>query len=297
MIILSNAVQSYIDEDGRKILYGYADEISAQPNEVIDEWREGKKRREYIANGPVLNYVNCYHEPVAALNDVLDVNELGAIMKLIPYIKMNTGGQLFYEGERMTVNLIAKALGISVNQTRRITDKLLEEGVISRERAGKPFVFSVDEQYHTIGHVVKGAQYTKVLQVKTRTDIRSITIRAAGVLYKMLPFFNYEHFYLCSNPNEFDEEMIYPLSHGEFADMVGVGRNVIDRGIRELTRHGFMLKVESYNGEIYVINPDIASRRKNMYDENSEKVRGFFRMAKRQGDRINVAIRKEELPY
>lgn len=294
---MADSIQTYIDESGRTVVYGYADEISAVEHTTLEDWREGKRRREMVERGPILNYVNCYHEPVAALNDVLDVNELGAMMKLIPYIKMNADGALYYEGKRMTPALAAKALGVSANQARRLLARLYDEGVLLREKSGKFYVYSVDERYHTIGYVVKDAQFTKVLQVKTRTDIRNISIHAAGVLYKMLPFFNYEHFFLCTNPNEKDEDAIYPLSHREFADMVGIGRNVINRGMTELMRNGFILKATASNGEIYVVNPDIATRRKNMYDENSEKVRGLFRVAKRQGDRKQASIKTGELPY
>lgn len=273
---MSDAVQSYIDEDGRKILYGYADEISAQPNEVIEEWREDKRRSEAIARGPVKNFVACYHEPVASLNDILDVNELGAIMKLIPYIKINSGGELRYEGKRMSVQEVAKALDISVRQSRRIVARLLEESVLNREKDGRAYVYNVNERYHSIGHVMKGANFTKVLQVKTRTDIRNISLHAAGVLYKMLPFFNYTHFYLTDNPNESDASKLRHISHREFADMVNVNRNTVNNALRELRRFGFVILSDAFGTQLYRINPDIMTRRVDNHTSDVEAIRKEF---------------------
>lgn len=295
---LNNAINRYHDpETGRAILYGYEDEVSVMTNETLDEIRENKRKKAYVESGPTKHYVNCYHEPIAALNDVLDVNEIGAVMKLIPYIRMNTYGQLYYEGDLMTVELMAKAIDRSVRHTKTLAAKLFKEGVLIRDKVGRSYVYSIDDRYHSMGYVIEGAQYTKVLQVKTRTDIRNLTIQSAGVLYKMLPFFNYEHFVLCTNPNEANEGNIYPISHREFSAMVGVHRSVVDSGIKELMRYGFLSKFTSSNGELYIVNPDVATRRRNMNDETSEKVRGLFRLAERQGENNMLTMRTECLPF
>lgn len=290
---MNNVIQRYTDEHGETIVYAPENAVSIQTIETLEEWREAKRVREAIRNGPIQNYVNCYHESAASLNNVLSVDELGAIMKLITYIKMNADGALYYEGKRMNNALMAKAIGKGVRQTATIAATLHRVGVLSREKVGRTYVYSVEDRYHSMGYVVKGEQYTKVMQVKTRTDVRNLSVQAAGVLYKMLPFFNYEHFYLCTNPNEAEEDAIYPISHRQFADLVDVDRNVIDRGVKELMRFGFIGKFSSSNGELYAVNPDIATRRKNIYDETSEKMRGMFRMATKQA----ISVKKSELPF
>ncbi|MHC8516206.1 hypothetical protein [Sporosarcina sp. ITBMC105] len=77
---MTNAIQSYTDEDGRKIVYGYEDEVSIQTHVTLEEWAEERRRREYVKRLPVKNYVNSYHMSVASLNYVLDIAELGAII-------------------------------------------------------------------------------------------------------------------------------------------------------------------------------------------------------------------------
>ena len=291
---MGSTVNRYYEEDtGRTVVYGYEDEVSAVPIAQLEEWRENKRRKEIIKHGATKHYVNCYHEPVAELNSVLKVNELGALMKLIPYIKMHTKGALYFEGSRMSVSLIAKAIDRSPRQANTIVEALYVAGVLWREKIGRSYVYGVKERYHSMGYVIDGANFTKVFQVKTRTDIRNISIQAAGVLYKMLPFFNYEHFVLCTNPNEADIEKIYPVSHREFAERVGVDRKVIERGIKELTRFGFLGKFSSYNGELYIVNPDVASRRKSTSDESTEAARNTFRLAEKASAEVAIG----ELPF
>lgn len=290
---MTNAINTYTDDNGRVIVYGYADEVSAVEHTVLDEWREEKKRKEFIASGPILNYVNCYHEPVAALNGILDVNELGAIMKLIPYIRMNSDGHLYRDGKRMTIELLAKAIDKSVNQSRRIVNRLFDVGVLTRDKVGRSFVYGVDDRYHSMGYVIKGEQYTKVLQVKTRTDIRDLSIEAAGVLYKMLPFFNYVHFYLTDNPNEPDASKLSYLSYRQFADMANVNKTTLSVALRELRRHGFVMLSDAYGNQMYRINPDIMTRRRDNYTPDVMAIREEF--ARHAENAAQNGI--EELPY
>ncbi len=288
------SVEYYYDE-----LTGETKLIANSETHFVKSYEEQAAQQAYairqkaIERGPTLNYVSCYHEPLKELNAILNVNELGAIMKLIPYIRMNTEGRLIYKSKPMTANLASKAIGKAIKQTRSILASLEESDVIYREKVGRSFVYGVTERYHRMGSVMKGALYTKVLQVKTRTDIRNLSIEAAGVFYKMLPFFNYEHFVLCTNVNEPNISEIHPLSHRKFAELVGVDRGVINRGVRELIRYGFIGTFRAFNGELYRVNPDVATRRPDMFDEVSERVRQDFRMAYEVG----VEIEDGDLPF
>jgi hypothetical protein len=295
---MSNVIQTYQDPDtGRTIAYGDIDEVSVVPHAVLNEWREAKARKEASERGPVRYYVNCYHDKVAELNDLLDVNELGALMKLLPYLRMNTGGMLYSGKERMTTKLASKAIGKSERQTASLINKMIEVGVMSKEREGRTVVYCVNEEYHSIGKYVRDTFYTKLYQVKTRTDIAKISIQTAGVLYKMLPFFNYEHYYLCINPEETDEMKITHMSHRQFADLVNVGRNTVNDAMKDLIANGFIMSLQSFGGQLYRINPDVMFRKKVDYGEYTEFVRMQFEQARRGVSQTDVPISVEDLPY
>jgi hypothetical protein len=293
---MNNAINKYYDpETGKTIIYGDAEVVSAVPYDELEQWRENKRRKEAAERGPIRYYVNCYHDKVAELNNLLDVNELGALMKLLPYLRMNTGGQLFSGKERMTTKLAAKAIGKSERQTIRLINKMIEVGVMSKEREGRAVVYCVNEEYHSIGKYVRDTFYTKLYQVKTRTDIAKISIQTAGILYKMLPFFNYAHYYLSINPEETDEMKITHMSHRQFADLVNVDRDLVNKAMKELISQGFLMSLQSFGGQLYRINPDVMFRKRVDYDELTEFVRMEFEQSKRGVSQAMVDI--EDLPF
>jgi hypothetical protein len=295
---VSNVIQKYYDpETGKTIVYGDIEEVSIMSRDDLDDWRAAKARKEAAERGPIRYYVNCYHDNVAKLNDLLDVNELGALMKLLPYLRMNTGGHLYSGKERMTTKLAAKAIGKSERQTITYINRMIEVGVMSKERDGRKVVYCVNEEYHSIGKYVRDTFYTKLYQVKTRTDIAKISIQSAGILYKMLPFFNYEHYYLCINPEETDEMKITHMSHRQFADLVKVNRNTVNEAMKELMAHGFIMSLQSYGGQLYRINPDVMFRKRIDYDEHTEFVRMQFEQARRGVEQTYASVNIDDLPF
>jgi hypothetical protein len=291
----NKSIQMYQDpETGRTIVYGYSDEVSIKTHETLDEWREAKERKEATARDN-RHYVNCYHDPITELNGKLAVNELGTIAKLLPYIKMNSGGNLFYDGKRMGIAEICKAIGKKSRWTIDIVKSLVESGVLIKERDGRRDVFNVNERYHTIGHTLNDRYYTKLYQTKTRTDIANISVQAAGVLYKALPFFHYDVYYLCANPNERNHDRIKHLTQAHFAEIAGIEPMLAHRSMNELSRHGFVMIIKAYGGTNILVNPDVMFRKKDTYDEFTDSVRCQFKQAKANVEQNGVDI--EQLPY
>lgn len=290
---MANTIERYYDDEtGREIVYGYADEVSIQTLETLEEWREQKALREK-RKGPVRYYVNCYHDSTKVLSDSLAVNELGALMKLIPYIRFNSGGHLYYGEKRMTATLAAKAIGKGKRWTDELLAKLTEQGVLFKEKDKRYMVYGINEAYHSIGGNIRDVYYTKVYQVKTRTDIANLKIQSAGVLYKMLPYFNYRWCCLCINPQETDKTKIKHMSHRQFAELFGVDRNVVDRAVKELIRFGFIATMKLYEVELYVVNPDIMYRQRNEYTPYAESLRALFQI----GEQCTVQISDAKLPF
>ncbi|SER87579.1 hypothetical protein [Psychrobacillus sp. OK032] len=292
---MSNAIERYTDENGRDIVYGYADEVSIQTNETLEDWREAKRRKELRESGPTRYYVNCYHDTAKLLSETLKVIELGALMKLIPYLKMNSGGQLYSNGSRMTSTAIAKAIGKGKRATDEILADLVSHGVLFTEREGRYVVYGINEYYHSIGKHVRKTYYTKVYQIKTRTDIANLTIQAAGLLYKMIPYFNFEYCCLCDNPEETDQTKLRYMSHIQLANLIGVDRKFVDRYTRELRKYGFMTTMLFFETELYVINPDIMYRKRDEYTPYAEALRTLFVMGESYSEQANVKL--ADLPY
>lgn len=292
---MSNAVQRYTDEQGREVVYGYSDEISVVSLETLEEWREAKKRRE-LTKSPQRLFIRCYHDSIKELSDSLSITDLGALMKIIPYVKLSSGGRLYREGERMTSTHISKVIRKSKRTTEMIIGRLVERGVLTTEKDGKYLYYNVSDEYHSIGKHAKDSYFTKVYQVKTRTDIDNLSIQAAGLLYKIIPYFNYEWCCLCENPDEVNIENIRFLSHRQIGELLNVNRKFIDRYTKELIRFGFIAKHVVYEAELYVINPDVMYRKKDEYTAYAESLRALFGLGERCSEQM-TSITMTELPF
>lgn len=296
--------QSYYDDDiGRELTVVDEAEYSVMSRDQLAAIHESKRRAAAIsASGDGRNYVVAYHGPVRKLNDILSLNEIGAVMKLIPYMRFDRNGELRAGTKRMGIEEIARAIGKARRWTVTLVGGLVNAGVLITEKDGKRNVYNISAAYHTIGQAIKGTTFTRIYQTKTRTDIAKVSIQAAGFLYKMIPYIHYEYMYLCCNPNVRHSEEIRHLSQNRFAKEVGVDDITALRCMRELITAGFVMRSEAFGARIIRMNPDVMFRKRPRYehDEYTEFVRGEFKQAlsaEEHGDSGIVELDDAEYPY
>ncbi|QNK54553.1 hypothetical protein [Paenibacillus sp. PAMC21692] len=301
---MSYDIPTYYDEDtGESLMLVDSQKYSVMSHEEIDAIRESRRRQKVIDNaGSGRSYVVSYHEPIRKLNEILTLNEIGVIMKLIPYMRFDRAGELMDGKRRMGIDEIMKAIGKSRRWTVELVGNLARFGVLVAERSGKRNVYNVHESYHTIGSTVETGPFTRVYQTKTRADIANVSIQAAGLLYKMIPYIHYHYLYLCCNPNVRKAEDILHLSQNRFAAEVGVDDDTASRGMQELIRAGFVMRSEAFGARIIRMNPDVMFRKRprKEYDDYTEFVRQEFRQAARAsvtGDAGEIEIDTKALPY
>jgi DNA-binding transcriptional ArsR family regulator len=162
-----------------------------------DSFRKKLEREHAIKSGRSKNWVACYHDAVKSLSSKLSLEEMGAVFLLLPYMNLRKKGELTFQGDRMNVSIISKAIGKSVPQTKRLLPKLVDAGVLYKEREGRNFFYGVSEEYHTIGKGHTG-HFTKLYQQFTLTlkNEYDLTIQLAGLLYAILPYFHFKTFLL-----------------------------------------------------------------------------------------------------
>lgn len=227
---------------------------------------ESYEKRQYVERNneqrSQSHYVNCYHEPIKDITDKLKLNELGALIKLLPFLRFNNDGLLAKDGKPMTAVDIAKVIGKSKRQTDGILKRLIDVGVVVKDGAKRGVRYYVDERYHTIGYTIEGVTYTKLYQKETRVRAEGLSIQEAGLLYKTLPYFHYQNYFLCANPdaNEKAGEKIEHLNMTQLADLIGESRETVKRGITSLMNRGIVMKISSYNTSRILVNPDVLFR-------------------------------------
>jgi hypothetical protein len=127
--------------------------------------------------------------------------------------------------------------------------------------------------------------------------LKDVSIQAAGVLYKALPYFHFSRYYLCHNPNtSADKEEILHLTQRKFAEMVNVDRKVVDRALKELSQHGFVMISKAYGATVIMVNPDVMFRQK-MADEYTDFVRNQFTQAKVSAEQNGEDVDIADLPF
>lgn len=206
-------------------------------------------------------YVNCYHDPIKDVTQTLKLNELGALIKLLPYLRFKGSGLLEAKGKPMTTKDIAKVIGKGERTAKGIIANLLAEGVLVKEGERKGTRYYVAERFHTIGYTLEGQAFTKLYQRETRLRADKLAIQEAGLLYKMIPYFHYQTYFLCANPDADNrEEELAHLNQSQIADLIGESRETIKRGVNALMAQGFVMKISSFNTSRILVNPDVMFR-------------------------------------
>ncbi|MEK4327479.1 hypothetical protein MKX70_16780 [Paenibacillus sp. FSL R7-0312] len=276
-----------IEMDGEQFLIAKADKY-----EVISiAQKEGYKRKleleAYKINAKGKNFVICYNESVKEIATKLELHELGAVIMLLPYMFFKRDGLLSRDGETMKMEQIATVIGRSIPQTKKIMKRLISVGIIIRGGSNKKPTYSISKEYHTMGEVIDGRMFTKLYQVESRKGLKEVTLHEAGILYRILPWFHYQNYYLCSNPDENDPEVIHHLSHQELAKLIRVDEKTAYTHMRKLIYRGFIIQIKGIGGAVnYRVNPDIMSKEKSgVLTTETESVKGMFRELARTFER------------
>ncbi|MBT2722858.1 helix-turn-helix domain-containing protein [Bacillus sp. ISL-46] len=236
-------------------------EFTITSNQQRDAYLKKIERENAIINGRSKNWVACYHDAIKSLSSRLSLEEMGAVFLLLPYMNLKRKGELTIRGEKMNVTSISKAIGKSVPQTKRLLPKLVETGVLYKEREGRSIVYGVSTEYHRIGkgHTVHFTKLYQQFTLKLQEEY-DLTIQLAGLLYAILPYFHYKTFLLCNNPNEQDDKALDPMSECELSELLGTDRSTINRLLNQLSRRGVTTKIGSHSVSIYRVNPDLMYR-------------------------------------
>lgn len=291
-----NGPQRYYDEDiGVTLLVIPEDDYTVRRKSTNPK-RNDRPKSYYLTRGNTA-YINCYHDPISSLNDILKIHELGALLKLLPYMKRNHNGGLVLEGRSMGIDEISAVIKKTKRPTIRIVDALLKANVLSANKEGKRNVYRVNPLYHSFGNDIASGMYTKLYQTKTRISIESVSLQAAGLLYKTLPYFHYSRYYLCANPNERKGGLIQHLTQNELARLINEEISVVSTHMRELIRAGFIMRSEAFGNVVMRVNPEVMYRKK-VYDTEAERIIDEFNEVQNANNwRNGVTLDVDSLPY
>lgn len=241
-----------------------------------DAYKKAKQKELYRAIQRSKNWVACYHDPIRELSARLTIEQLGALIKLLPFMRMNHGGKLIFKGgQGMTINEIQEVINKSKRQTRDLVKALVKVGVVLRKKEGRTYIHFISEKYHTMGKTHE-IPFTKLFNRFARLKLEKLTLQEAGLLYLVLPYFHKDTYLLCNNPYEIDRDLIDPMTREELAALLKMDVRTVSRYMNSLVRHGIVMRVSAYNVVNFIVHPDFMFR-SDIETDYTEEVRTRFK--------------------
>lgn len=260
-------------------------EIEHETNYVITE-EQLEERRERETRGRAVHqarkeyyekdsrkFVINLMEPIREVMRELTLTQAGVMMKLLPYTQKD--GKLKSNGVPLTIKEIAKIIKRAEKATRTSLNELESIGLIKSE--GRPKTFSVNASYHLANTIQdrKNAKFVKLYKSKAKELLEGLSLVESGLVYKMIPFFHYETFILCANPNEPSPQLYEELSQTDLAELIRYDVEELRKLINRLRTKGVILQTESSYIKSHYVHPDLFYRMDRETD-HARQLRAMF---------------------
>lgn len=197
-------------------------------------------------------------------------------------MQLNKDGILLKSGKPATISDIADRLGKKERRTKEIIGKLVDLGLINKGGNNtRNTTYSISEDYFIMGGFEGGrdgkGMFSRLYQLQSRGQLKNITLEDADILLRILPYFHFQKYYLCSNPYEMDADEIHHLNETALAELIGVHRNTLINRMKCLVRAGYIFKgVGIGNAYFFQVNPDIMTREVDPDSPDARVLRQHF---------------------
>lgn len=207
------------------------------------------------------HWIACYHDSIESISKELSLINAGAILKLLPYMKFNENGVLIANKIPLQATEIEKILGKSKDATRKILKNLVELNVLNVEKVGRSNKYIISSEFHTKGTINKNLKFTKLYMKKLKEVSEGLKLNEIGLLYKILPYFHFEMFCLCENPNEQNQDKVIHMNRDTLAEKINHEASNVNKLINKLKKQGALITEQSRNKTHYTIHPDLMYRK------------------------------------
>jgi predicted transcriptional regulator len=270
---LSTGVNPQTGELGTLVPFNSGYEITSEKQREQRTSYYARKRASDMRNA--MRWVACYHDPIQRITKDLSLTEAGALIRLLPFLRFKADNALIKNGKPLNQSDIQNIIGRGKRVTIDILARLESLGVLAKEKSGRINVYSFNVDFHTYGNVQEGVKFTKLYQYHTNELTRDLDLNEIGLLYKILPYFHYQMFYLCANPDETDGWNIDHLTRETLAERIGHDPDTVSALVNRLQSKGVIMATKSRNSVRYIVHPDVMYRQEGE-DGYAEYVRKQF---------------------
>lgn len=279
-------------ETGEKIGYIYETDtiIHEEQRQAI---KQAYKRKEELTQleqynqslGGFIFAIYEYSKEINKHEEILIQSDLTRLVLLATYI--NYEGYLTYDnGNNITKKNMNNILSLSRSKFIKFYNKMTSLNII-KEVGGK---VQIDKEYFYKGDIKKiknvlkeDKTYTRIYINTFRELYNSCTTRqhkVLGLVYRIIPYINYEWNIICHNPKEGDWKKSNMMNLGELADILGYNnatelkRGLMKFKVREQKVFGFFNTQKDTRTDQIVISPYVIYQGNNF--ERLEYLRGLF---------------------
>lgn len=255
---------------------GVLRELNAHEHKIVSlaQIESFKKKLEQEKNRDTTRYVISVNQSVREVIKHMSLVECGAMFSIMIHLQFKSDGLLVKDGSPITMGDLEKILGKGRTQTVKLVNSLEKLSLLFKEKQGKSTVIRINEVFHFIGKGDKKGT-TKVYKERAKSLIEKLTLQELGVLYKIMPYFHWEHMVLCSNPDQMNTDYLGVLSLEELADLVNVDRRTLERIMPKLVSKNAVMKAQNGNRTSYIVNPRLFFRM-NTDTELTRTIRAIF---------------------
>lgn len=243
--------------------------VNLSTGEVKKELRDDDQitsaaQREYYKKKINIRYegkfVNNMDQNLKQIADKLTLSQLGLFASLFRFMDFKKK-RLRYNGENLTKTTISQALNLNYHTTNKQLKGLVDNELLIVHKEGNRNEYEINDNFVFIGKFLKKEYSTKLFTTKLSEMTEGMRLNEIGLFYRLIPYINTERYILCYNPYEIDVDEINAIqTYSEIAEIVGVDRSHVSKLMNKIGKRQLIVSV-SAGGNVFVVNPEIASRK------------------------------------
>jgi hypothetical protein len=248
--------------------------------EQIDDSRRHFERQSRVDFGRHVDFTFAAMEAIHEVSSALTTTQCGYLLLLQCYIDYDNNALKTTKSRYMDTADMIDVLQLKRKRSTfyKFMTACLDNAIITKTDDG---VYVVDPRYHFRG-TTHNQQVIRSYTAKIKHVYREMNAADLGLIYRMLPFVNYEMNALCSNPTERSPEKVRWLSRRELADAIGVSEGEISRRLPKITigDEYIIARIHVGGQTMYMFNPLVFKRNNKPVDETSQTIFSVRKPAK-----------------
>jgi hypothetical protein len=264
-VAFSGTGSAYDPETGEALIYG-----PAETHYLRSKAQAASHNERESFHGRQAEFTFAAMEAIGEVTAVLTTAQCGFLTVLQCYVDYGTNTLINANKSPMKTADMIRTLRLERKRSTfyGFLAACIEHGIIA-EVDGK---YAVNPRYHFRG----AARNNSVIRMYTARIKQSYdsASKAAdlGLVYRMLPFVNYEMNALCSNPTERDPYEVAWLSGRELAAAIGVSETELSRRIRRITvgEEYVIARITVGGMARYMFNPLVFKRNSRPVDDTAQ---------------------------